>query len=224
MQQTVVKATLGRDLGSRSSRRLRAEGQLPCVVYGLGKEPQSVSVDYVELKTALSQATGMNTVLSLDVEGSTETVLVKTVQRDPIKRLVTHADFLRVDPTQTVKVRIPIELVGEATAVTENGAMIEQQMFEIEVQVAATAIPQSIEADISVMTIDRGISVADLKLPEGVEASAAEDISVVAPVIPRSAKVDEELDGVEGEDGEGAEGDDGEASADGDGASDEGGE
>ncbi len=223
MEQTVVKATLGRDLGSRPSRRLRAEGRLPGVVYGLGKDPQSVAVDYAELRNALNVPTGMNTVFTLDVEGAQETVLVRTVQRDPLKRLVTHADFLRIDPTQTVKVKVPIELAGEATAVTENGGMIEQQMFEIEVEVSPTSIPETIAADISLMTLERGLSVADLNFGSGVTPLAAEDISVFAPVIPRAAKVDEELgEGEEDVDGEGSDEEGGaEASSDGD-SSDEG--
>jgi large subunit ribosomal protein L25 len=222
MQQTVVKATLGRELGSRPSRRLRAEGSLPGVIYGLGKDPQSVAVNYAELRNALNVPTGMNTVFTLDIDGAHETVLVRTVQRDPIKRLVTHADFLRIDPNQTVKVKIPIELAGEAVAVTENGGMIEQQMFEIEVEVSPTSIPEVIEADISLMTLERGLSVADLNFGSGVTPLAAEDISVVAPVIPRAAKVDEE--DAEGEEGaeEGAESEGGaEASSDDD-SSDEG--
>lgn len=227
MGQTVVKATLGRDLGSRPSRRLRAEGRLPGVIYGLGKDPQSVAVDYAELRNALNVPTGMNTVFTLEIEGSPETVLVRTVQRDPIKRLVTHADFLRIDPTQSVKVKVPINLIGEAIAVTENGGMIEQQMFEIEVEVAPNSIPEVIEADISGMTLEQGISVADLNFADSVTPLAAEDISVVAPVIPRAAKVDE--DGEElGEDGEPIEGGDeaaeGDAEASGDDAADDGGE
>ena len=221
MEQTVVKATLGRDLGSRPSRRLRAEGKLPGVVYGLGKEPQTVAVDYAELRGALNVPTGMNTVFTLDVEGATETVLVRTVQRDPIKRVVTHADFLRIDPKQSVRVKVPITMVGDSTNVTENGGMIEQQMFEIEVEVAPNAIPEEIEADISIMTLERGLSVADLNFPDSVIPLVAEEISVVAPVIPRAAKVaDEEeaaelLEGEAGEDGaeggEDADGDEGSA-------------
>jgi large subunit ribosomal protein L25 len=221
MAQTVVKATLGRKLGSRPSRRLRAEGQLPGVIYGLDKEPKSVAVDYAELRNALNVATGMNTVFTLDIEGEQETVLVRTVQRDPIKRVVTHADFLRIDPTQAVKVKVPIEMVGDSSAVTDNGGMIEQQMFEIEVEVAPTSIPETIEADLSIMTLDRGVSVADLKFGDGVVPLAAEELSVVAPVIPRAAKVADDLDGEDGEETDGDGGDDAEAS-DGDGGDAEG--
>lgn len=229
MEQTVVKATLGREQGSRPSRRLRAEGQLPGVVYGLGKDPQSIAVDYAELRNALNVSTGMNTVLTLDIEGNEETVLVRTVQRDPIKRVVTHADFLRVDPSRRVKVKVPIELVGDASGVTEAGGMIEQKRFELDVEVRPDAIPEVIEADISIMTLERRLAVGDIELPDGVTSLVPDNISVVAPVIPRAAKVGAGAEDEFGEDEEGEEGtDEAEAAADGDGgdddSADEGGE
>lgn len=210
MQKTVVKATVGRDLGSRPARRLRAEGRLPGVVYGLDKDPQPVAVEFVDLRTALTGPTGMNTVITLDIDGATEVVLVRDVQRDPIKRTVTHADFLRIDPTRKVRVRVPIKLVNEAKQVTENGGMIEQNLFEIEVEVSPENIPDVIEADISDMTLDHGLAVSDLIFADSVEPLTAEDISVVTPIIPRAAKVAEDEEGEEGElDGaEGAEGSD----------------
>lgn len=220
MEKTVVKATAGRELGSRPSRRLRAEGRLPGVVYGLDKDPQPVTVEYAELRTALTGPAGMNAVVTLDLGGATETVLVRDVQRDPLKLTVTHADFLRIDPNLKVKVKVPIQLVNEAKEVTENGGMIEQNLFEIEVEVVATSIPTVIEADISVMTLDSRLSVGDLVLPESVEPMVAADVSVVTPIIPRAAKVasDEDEDGVEGEgaEAEGGAGDDGDGDAGGD--------
>ena len=227
MSQTVVKASVGRELGTRPSRRLRAEGMLPGVVYGLDKEPQTVAVRYTDLRDALNTATGMNTVFQLDVDGSPETVLVRAVQRDPIKRVVTHADFMRVDPEKPIKLKVPIRLIGDGTAVTSNGGMIEQKMFQIEVQVSPDAIPNEIVADLGMLTLDRRITVGDLDLPEGVSTAVAEEISVVSPVLSRAAKVGADLDD-EFEDGEGegeAEAADGEGEGGDDaGAADEGGE
>ncbi|MEM8926253.1 MAG: 50S ribosomal protein L25 [Actinomycetota bacterium] len=202
MEQTVVSATTGRELGSRPSRRLRAEGKLPGVVYGLGKDPVTVAVEYTDLRDALKTEAGMNTVLQLDVDGgTTETVIVRSVQRHPIRRVVTHADFMRVDPDQKVTVKVPIKLVGDGSAVTNEGGLIEQKMFEIEVLVSPLDIPSEIEADLSTMTMDQRISVADLDLPEGVESAVAEEISVVIPVASRASKMastDEDEEGVEG--------------------------
>jgi len=216
MDHTVVKATEGRSLGSRPSRRLRAEGQLPGVVYGLNKEPQAVSVSYAELRGALSGEAGMNTVLTLDIDGTEQTVLVRSVQRDPIKRMVTHADFMRVESGKKVRVKVPINLVGDATQVTSIGALVEQKRFELELLVSPDSIPLSIEADLSQLTLDSRISVADLNLPEGSTSMISEDISVAAAVISRAAKMateEEELEGEEGEESEGGESEGGDDAA-----------
>lgn len=208
LQTTVLKATLGRPTGSRASRRLRAEGQLPGVIYGLDKDPQAVAVDYAELRSALTGSAGMNALFTLDLDGSHEMVLVRDVQRDPIKRVVTHADFLRIDPDQKIRLSIPIELIGEASAVIEAGGLIEQAMYEIEVEVSPAAIPESIPADLSGLTLDSRISVGDLILPEGVTTLVDDAISVVVPTVSRAAKMAENED----EEGELSELDEAEAS------------
>ena len=213
MDQTVISAITGRALGSRPSRRLRAEGKLPGVVYGLGKDPVPVAVDYLELRDALKTDAGLNTVLELDIDGgAAETVIVRAVQRHLIRRDVTHADFLRVDPKQKIKLKVPIKLVGEAVAVANEGGLIEQKMFEIEVEVSPLNIPSEIEADLSLLTLDSLISVGDLNLPSGVTSLEPDDYSVVAPVVSRAAKMaleNEFAEDVEGEDGE-VEGEDAE--------------
>jgi large subunit ribosomal protein L25 len=209
MDQTLVTATTGRRLGSRPSRRLRAEGKLPGVVYGLGKDPVTVAVDYAELREALKTDAGLNTVIQLELGGTVETVIVRQVQRDPIKRVVTHADFMRVDPETPVRVRVPVKLVGDSSAVTNEGGMIEQKVFELEVECSPSNIPAEIEASMSMMTLDQGVTVGDLHLPPGVTTAVPDDISVVTPVVSRAAKVAargaggaaDELDDLAGEDG-----------------------
>jgi len=224
MEQTVVKATEGRALGSRPSRRLRAEGRLPGVVYGLDKEPQAVSVSYTELRTALSGEAGMNTMLTLDIDGDQQTVLVRDVQRDPLKRMATHADFMRVDPDQRVTVKVPIRLVGDDTHITSLGALIEQKRFEIELEVSPIDIPMVVEADLSALTMDSRISVGDLVLPPGSTTLLSENISVAAAVISRAAKMAAEEDELEAEEGEeSAEGDEEGAEGGSDDAESEGG-
>ncbi len=217
MSETVVKASTGRDLGSRASRRLRNEGSLPAVVYGRGKDPIAISVSYLELKDALSTEAGLNKLLTLDVDGSSETVLCRSVQRDPIKRVATHADFMRVDPDVPVLVKVPIRLIGDSTAVTSVGGMVEQKRFELELEVVPGNIPLAIEADMSMMSLDRRISVADLNLPAGATTSVPDEISIAAPVIPRAVlQATEEDEALEGEaTDEAAEGD-AEGSEDGD--------
>ena len=212
MDQTLITATAGRALGSRPSRRLRAEGKLPAVIYGLGKDPVSIAVDYVELRDALKGEAGMNTVIELDIDGAAaETVIIRDVERDPLKRVVTHADFLRIDTSKQINVRVPIRLVGEPTAVLSEGGLIEQQLFELEVEVSPLNIPAEIEVDVSDMTLDARIGVGDLNLPDGVTTAVTEDVSVVSPVISRAAKMGLDEDELEGdEDAEAAADDDAE--------------
>lgn len=212
MDQTVVKAEAGRKPGTRAARRLRAEGRLPAVVYGMDQDPQPVDVSYVELRDALSTEAGLNKVLTLDVDGKQETVICRSIQRDPIKRVVIHADFIRIDPRKAVTVMVPIVLIGDDSGLTDQGAMIEQKRFEIELEVPADSIPLAIEADISNLTLDDRIAVGDLKLPEGATTQLPAEISVAAPVISRAAAILDELE-AEGEEGEGGDteaGEDGE--------------
>ena len=190
MAYTVVPATTDRALGSRPSRRLRNEGKLPGVVYGLGKDPVNVTVDYIELRDALKTDAGLNTVIELDLDGAgPEQVIVREVQRDPIKRWVTHADFMRIDPEVPVTVSVPIKLVGDSSAVTNAGGLIEQKVFTIAIRCVPTAIPDHLEADLSMMRLDRRIAVSDLRYPEGVQPAVNGEISVVTPVVSRAARV-----------------------------------
>ncbi len=205
MEQTVVTATTNRALGTRPSRRLRREGQLPGVLYGLGKDPVNVHVDYVELREALKTEAGLNTVFNLAVDGKQDLVLVKEVQRDPVRREVIHVDFLRIDAAQAITVEVPIRLVGEAEEVLAVGLHVEQALFALAVECSPTNIPDSLDADLSILSPDRNITVSDISLPAGVTTDVDADDPVVYTVVPR-AEVEEEpeVEG-EGEVGEGEE-------------------
>ncbi len=216
MDLTVVTAHTGRTLGSASSRRLRNEGTLPGVVYGMGKDPVSVSVDYVELRNAMKTDHGLNTVINLAVDGGNETVILRAIQRDSIKRTVTHADFMRVDLNVPIQVVVPVHITGHSIAVAEAGALVEQKMYQLRVLVKPSMIPVSIDADISGMTIENRLQLAELNLPEGVTTRVGGNITVAAPVATRISKTAEEeeaeleaeaLEAAEGEDGEGSSSD-----------------
>lgn len=184
----VVNAEIGRERGSSSARRLRAEGKIPGVVYGLGKEPVPVSVDYAELRHAVSGNAGLNTVFTLQVDGDQDLVLIRQMQRDPLKRTVSHADFLRVDPTQPLRLRVPVRLVGTPRQITTAGGIVEQKLFELEVLVRPDAIPDSIDVDISGMTMERRLTVADIVLPAGSSHRADPNMIVAAPVATRASR------------------------------------
>src|SRR5689334_10137600 len=115
MAEITLQAETGRITGSRSSGRLRASGKVPATVYGMGKDPQSVAVQWRELRAALVTEAGFNALIDLHVDGAKgDLVIVKDLQRHPVRRDVLHVDFLRVDADVAVTVEVPIVLHGEA--------------------------------------------------------------------------------------------------------------
>ncbi len=198
---SVVTATTDRDLGSAPSRRLRNEGRIPAVVYGKGGDTVAVSVGYSELREAVQGELGLNTVFTLSYDGNEDQVIIQDLQRDPIKRTVAHVDLLRVSADAPIKVSVPVNLSGDTSKVTENGGRIEQKIFQLDVLVTGLNIPPSVEVDLSELTLDGRISVADLNLPEGVTPRIADRLTVVAPVAPRGRAEDTEAADGEGEAG-----------------------
>ena len=222
--RTTVTATTGRPTGSRPSRRLRNDGQLPGVVYGKGIEPTAVHVDYAELRDTLKGDAGLNTVFTMDIDGAQHTVIVRDIQRDPLRRTVSHADFLRVDDAKQVKLTVPVVVTGRATKVLEAGGIIEQKMHSLKILVDPTKVPNRIEADVSSLSLDSRLSLGDLTLPEGVSTLVSDGITIAAPVVPRGLKSlaeEEEEEAAAAEDEEGVAQDEGDTSDDDDGDSEE---
>jgi len=235
MDEIVLTAATGRTTGTRPSRRLRREGSIPAVVYGLDQDPVSVTVEWPDLRRAITTDAGLNAVIQIDIDGDRHMSLVRDVQRHPVRRDVLHVDFIRIDPDQEVVVDVPIVLVGEADEVTNNDGMVDQNLFALTVSAAPDNIPTEIELDVSALTIGDSLRVADLVLPAGVTTDVDPEDAVAVAMITRStleqlaaeeaaaeeaAAAEAAAEGVEGEDGEATEasgddaaGDDGEAGA-----------
>lgn len=212
---TVVTATTGRAIGSRPSGRLREDGQLPGVIYGKGIEPTPLHVDYAELREALKGAAGLNTIFTLVVDGTENTVIVRDIQRDAIKRTVAHADFLRVDDADKIKVTVPVTLTGRAAEVLDNGGIIEQKMHTLKILVDPKKVPNQIEVDVTNLSLDSRIALGDIDLPDGVSTKVSDRITIAAPVVPRGLKsLEEEEEELEGEDGEAIAAADGQEASD----------
>ena len=172
------------DFGSRPSGRLRREGKVPAVVYGLGSEAVPITVGSRELQHILAGEAGANSLITLDVDGHSVLTLARQIHRHPTKGMLVHVDFVRIDRDVAVSAEIPIHLVGEAEGV-KDGGLLEQLLFHLTIQAMPGNIPVSIEID--------------------VEALA----QVAAP---RVATEDVEGEAVEGEEGEAGEGGAAEAS------------
>ncbi|KPP98182.1 50S ribosomal protein L25/general stress protein Ctc [Marinobacter sp. HL-58] len=210
-QEFLIEAFPRGDQGRGASRRLRREERkIPAIIYGGKKEATPISIWHNELKKALENEAFFSHVLTIELEGKKESVILKDLQRHPYKPLLTHADFLRVDKDHEIHVNVPLHFLNEdsAAAIKLQGGVANHQITEVEVICLPQNLPEFIEVDMAEVEMDQVVHLSDLKLPKGVRVAALlqgedHDLPVVAIHKPRGAKVDDEAeDGEEGEEGE----------------------
>jgi large subunit ribosomal protein L25 len=211
MAEINLKATTGRELGSGPSKRIRAEGNVPGVVYGLDADPIAVTVEWRPLREALTTEAGLNALIDLDVDGEIALTVVKELQRHPIRGNVLHIDFLRVSADAEITVEVPIVLEGEAKAVLSDGGTVDQLLYALAINAKPADIPNELTVDISGLEVNGAIHVGDIALPAGVSTDVDPEESVVSGT---QAQVAEEPSAAEGEGGDAAPA---EAAAEGDG-------
>ena len=197
MPDVVLIAEPRSERGSGPAGRLRRGGHLPAVVYGLGGDPAAVTVPAHDLSLILAK--GVNSLITLRIEGKDELALARQVQRHPVRGDLVHVDFVRVSVDVAIAADVALLLVGEPIGV-RNGGLLEQQLFAIPVEAKPQDIPGSIELDVSHMDLGDQLRVSELPLPAGVVTTLEADQLVAAITAPRG------LAAGEGEEGEGAEG------------------
>ncbi|MCY4036883.1 MAG: 50S ribosomal protein L25 [bacterium] len=183
MAELILKTDTQRERGTRPSRRLRRQGRVPGVVYGLGGESIAVAVDARELRSALNTEAGLNALLTLDVAGDRQLSLVKELQHHPVRNDVIHVDFIRVDADVAVEVEVRVALVGEAAGVTNEGGVVDQVAFAVAVLAKPDSIPNELSIDISDMVMGGTRRAGDIGLPEGVELAGDPEELVVGTSI-----------------------------------------
>jgi large subunit ribosomal protein L25 len=165
---STLKAQMRDKSGKGPARRLRAQGLVPAVCYGpFDKKPLMVAVDPEALTQAISTPHKFNTVLKLEVDGQTRTVLFKEFEKDPVDGHILHVDFLDVRMDQDVVVNVPVILTGKPVGVTEGG-ILQQVSRTLPVICKPAQIPEKIEVDVSNLKIAESIHISDIKAPEGV--------------------------------------------------------
>jgi large subunit ribosomal protein L25 len=193
--------------GKGPAGRIRREGLVPAVVYGLGADNVSVSVSQRELVHILSGGSGMNTLITLNIDGTEELAIARQLQRHPVKGNVIHVDFVRVRADQTIQAEIPVHLTGEAEGAVRGG-ILEQLVHTLTVEAKPSDFPPSIEYDVAAMEIGSQVYVRDLVAPPGVTVLQSGDDLVAQISAPRVAEAEEGAEGevaaVEGVPAEGA--------------------
>ncbi len=161
---------------------------MPAVVYGLGAEPEVVSVELGDLRVALSTDAGLNALIALQVDGKEQLCLVKDLQRHPVRRSVLHVDFLRIDEQNEVETEVPLILTGEPKKVTLASGMVDQVLHYVTLLAKPADIPAEVYADVSELEVGESLRVADISLPAGVTASGDPDAPFAVGLITRSTK------------------------------------
>jgi large subunit ribosomal protein L25 len=203
MPEISLTADTGRPTGSRPSKRLRAEGRIPAVVYGRGMESVAVSVDRRALRQALSGPAGVNALISLTVDGATHPTIVKQLDRHPVRRSVIHVDFLKVSLDEDIEVAVPLTLLGEAKAVLDEGGLVDPAVDTITVRTRPNTVPNELTIDVSGLAIGDVLRLSDLSVPAGVELVDDPDMPIVTAL---GQAAEEEPEPIEGEEEEAAEG------------------
>ena len=175
-------------MGSRYSKRARAAGKLPCVLYGQEREPAHLLLDAKEAIRFFESGERVFTISTGDAE---QTVLLKDLQFDYLGTDVIHCDLIRVDLSQEVEQNVPLHLEGEAKGSKVAGAVLVQKITEVPVKCAVSAIPEELTLDISELDAGGSIALGAVGLPEGVELNGdPESVAVIINVV-----AEEEVEG-----------------------------
>jgi len=184
--------------GKGASRRLRATGRVPGVVYGAGKDAQSVEFDHKALLRHLKLEAFHSSILDLTVEGHKDRVLLRDFQMHPWKEQVQHVDFQRVDPKKKIHMAVPLHFLNAeiSPGVKLGKGVIQHIINELEIQCLPDQLPEFIEVDLKDLELGHSIHVSELKLPAGVEPLAklnTDDPVVVTVQVLREVAVEEEV-------------------------------
>ena len=166
-------------VGKGAARVMRRDGQVPAVIYGHAREAMSIAVPARELQRLLERISAENTVVELAIDGKPSRTLIREIQRHPFKRTILHVDFQELVAGETVTVDIPLTIVGIPREVRTGGAIMDQTLRDLSIEVDPAQMPNHIDVDVSELTIGHSIHVRDLKLPAGVKVLVDPDATIV---------------------------------------------
>lgn len=182
-----VVAELRENFGKGFARRLRAAGKIPAVIYGHGTEPQHVALPGHQVALLIRRA---NALLDLDIAGTPQLVLVKDVQKDPVRQIIEHIDLIVINKGEKVHVDVPVTVVGEPFP----GTVANLENTTVSLEVEAIHIPQNIEVSVEGAEDGTQITAADLTLPAGAVLVTEPDTLIIGVSVPLDTlAADEEI-------------------------------
>lgn len=193
MVKTIVLEAQRREHGgSKAAARLRKQGRIPAIVYGHKQEPSLISLDAHDFNEGLHHG---HRLMDVKIGKKRDKLLVKDLQYDHLGRNIIHADLMRVDVTEVIKVTVPIELKGAAMAKgTHEGGIIEEHTDYLEIECRATDIPETIIVSVKDVDVGGALHAGDVQLPEGIKLVSSPDTLLVTCHLVAAAKTTEELE------------------------------
>lgn len=204
----ILQAKGREDTGKGASRRLRRlASEVPAIVYGGKKNPTKIALTHKDVAKALENEAFFSSIISLDIEGASEDVIIKDIQRHPAKKIVLHMDFFRVSKTTVLQTKVPLHFINEDTCpgVKLGGGIVAHTMTDIEIQCLPKNLPEFIEVDMAEVDLGDIVHISDIVLPEGVESvalnlGADHDLSVATINKPKAVEVEEDTESLDAAD------------------------
>ena len=165
MASVPFSASTRTDTGKGVARKLRAAGQVPAIIYGHARAPQTLQLNAHELSLLLEKHPYQSTVIALTVGGTTSNTLIREIQRHPFKKQIIHVDFQELVAGEKVTVPVPIQVTGTAEGVRTGGGILEVVLHELEVSCDPANIPHHLVVDVTSLTIGHSIHAGEIALP-----------------------------------------------------------
>lgn len=190
-----LEAQVRTGAGKSDSRRERNAEIVPGILYGAGKDPVKLALKHNDLVQHLKHEAFYSHILSLKCEGTTERVVLKDLQRHPVRPMVMHVDFQRVTDTTRIRMNVPLHFINEekSPGIKLQGGIVNHNMNSVEVVCQAKDLPEYIEVDLGDLQAGHALHLSDLKLPQGVHIAGLlqgkdHDLPVAAIMIPRGVE------------------------------------
>jgi large subunit ribosomal protein L25 len=185
-----IKANVRDTKGTGASRRLRKNGSIPGIIYGNKKDAVSITLDGKDLSLKFKKEAFHASILSLDLDGKKESVLLRDYQLEPVKSTLLHVDFQRINENEKIHVKVPFHFINEdiAKGVKLDGGVITHIITEVDIACLPKDLPQFIEVDLTDLGLGHSIHLSEIKLPEGIELTTlthGNDAAVTSIVKPK---------------------------------------
>jgi large subunit ribosomal protein L25 len=186
----LLKAEIREHTGTKAVQKVRQQGKIPAIIYGHKQEPVAISLDEHNFTEGLHHG---HRLMDVQIGKNKEKIIVKDLQYDHLGKKIIHADLVRVDMTETVKVTVPIELKGTAAG-THEGGIIEEHADHLEIVCRATDIPETIIVSVKELHVGDALHAGDIELPDGVKLLSSTETLIVTCHLVAAAKTTEQIE------------------------------